>query len=66
MLPPVADALETELQTVERWRRDRLERAGYDPVIANLLASDHTVNLHDAIAMLRAGCTQNLAVRILL
>ena len=66
VLQTVADGLETELQNVERWRRDELERAGYSDVIADLLASDHTVDLHDAIAMIRAGCSQNLAIRILL
>ena len=57
---------ETELERIERWRAEELERAGYEPAAAVLLASRMDVDLHYAIDLLRAGCQPELALRILL
>jgi hypothetical protein len=48
------------------WRRDVLEDAGYDDTAANLLASQLDVDLHKAVALIRTGCEQRLALAILL
>jgi len=57
---------ETELERIERWRAGALERAGYEPAAAVLLASRMDVDLHYAIDLLRRGCEPELALQILL
>ena len=57
---------ETEQERIQRWRADELERAGYDPAAAAMLAARADVDLHYAIDLLRAGCQPELAVQILL
>jgi ribosomal 50S subunit-associated protein YjgA (DUF615 family) len=57
---------ETELERIERWRADELERAGFEAAAARLLASRPDVDLHHAIDLLRNGCDPELALRILL
>jgi hypothetical protein len=57
---------ETEQQRIERWRADELERAGYDRAAAATLAASPDVDLHYAIDLLRAGCSHDLALQILL
>jgi hypothetical protein len=57
---------ETELQRIELWRAEELERAGYEPRAAALLAARHDVDLHVATGLLRDGCTPQLALEILL
>jgi hypothetical protein len=57
---------ETELERIERWRVEELERAGYEPHAAARLAAAKDVDLHLAIALLQRGCTIELALRILL
>jgi hypothetical protein len=56
----------TEIDRVERWRHDELERAGYDPESALVLAASHDVDLHAAVNLLRRGCSVELALQILL
>ena len=56
----------TEVERIEAWRAERLERAGYDPKAAAELASRHDVDLHRAVDLLRNGCPPELAVQILL
>jgi hypothetical protein len=51
---------------VERWRQDELERAGFAPHDAAQLASRPDVDLHGAVALLERGCSQELALKILL
>ena len=48
------------------WRKEVLERAGYDEMAAELLASDRHVDLHRAVDMLRQGCHTTTALLILL
>ena len=56
----------SELDRIERWRHEELERAGYDSESALVLAASHDVDLHDAVALLKRGCTVDLALQILL
>lgn len=58
--------LELELDQVERWRLVSLERAGYDPESAAVLAASHEVDLHRAVTLVEQGCPVDLALQILL
>lgn len=57
---------QTEMERIERWRAEELERAGYQPRAAGRLAVRHDVDLHTAVELLERGCPQELALRILL
>lgn len=57
---------ETEIDRIEQWRHDALERAGYDPESAFVLAASHDVDLHSAVNLLKRGCSVDLALQILL
>ena len=56
----------SEIDRIERWRHEELERAGYDPEIALVLSASHDVDLHAAVNLLRRGCSVELALQILL
>ena len=58
-------ATETELERIEHWRAEELERAGYEPSDAALLAATQGVDLHVAVELLRRGCPPELALQIL-
>ena len=58
--------IDSELEIVERWRHEALERAGYDRESATVLAASHDVDLHRAIELLQRGCSADLALQILL
>ena len=60
-----AGTLESELERVERWRAEALERAGYDSESAAELAGRLDVDLHEAIQLLERGCPAELALEIL-
>ncbi len=62
-LSPLA---ETELERIERWRAEELERAGFEPRIAGKLAVRHDVDLRRAVSLLSRGCPTDVAARILL
>lgn len=55
-----------ELEIVERWRLESLERAGYDVEAAAVLAASPEVDLHHAVEILQSGCPVHLALQILL
>ena len=55
-----------EVELVELWRLDTLERAGYDAESAAVLAASPEVDLHLAVSLLTHGCTVALALQILL
>jgi hypothetical protein len=55
-----------EIDRVEQWRQEELERAGYDAKSAFLLAMSHEIDLHGAVDLLKNGCSAELAVEILL
>jgi hypothetical protein len=55
-----------EMERVEAWRLEELERAGYGFDAATELSQRHDVDLHAAVALIRRGCAPELALRILL
>jgi hypothetical protein len=57
---------QTEIERIESWRREELERAGYPGDAAAALAARHDVDLHAAAGLLRRGCPPEVALRILL
>ncbi len=56
----------SEIDRIEQWRHEALERAGYDAESALVLAASHDVDLHDAVDLLNRGCSVDLALQILL
>jgi hypothetical protein len=56
----------SERDRIEQWRHEALERAGYDPESAIVLAASHDIDLHNAVDLLSRGCTVDLALQILL
>ena len=58
--------MDTELERIEQWRAEELERAGYPVLDASRLASRHDVDLHQAIDLVRQGCPIPVALQILL
>ena len=59
-------ALDTELDRVQEWRAEELERAGYPVREAARLAERHDVDLHLAIDLISQGCPVPVAVEILI
>ena len=57
---------DTELERIESWRVQELERAGYTADQASALAARHDVDLHFAVDLVRRGCPPEIALRILL
>jgi hypothetical protein len=57
---------ETEHERVERWREGELARAGYEPSAAAVLAASPEVDLHLAVELLGRGCSEDVALQILL
>jgi hypothetical protein len=55
-----------ESALIRAWRREALERGGYDQQVAMKLAEHDEVDLHVAVDLLHRGCSQKLAARILL
>ena len=58
--------LDTELERIEQWRAEELERVGYPRRDARQLAARHDVDLHLAIDLVRQGCPVPVALQILL
>ena len=56
----------SEIERIERWRAEELERAGYPARDAARLAARHDVDLHLAIDLISQGCPIPVAVEILL
>ena len=56
----------TEAERILTWRFEELERAGYPTSAASELAERVDVDLHLAVELLRAGCPEEIALRILL
>ena len=57
---------QTEIERIEQWRTEELERAGFEPRQAGRLAVRHDVDLHTATGLLERGCLSDLALKILL
>ena len=60
-----AEAQQTELERIDAWRAQALERAGYPPAAAAELAARHDIDIREATALLERGCPPEVAVRIL-
>ncbi|CAN5795317.1 MAG: hypothetical protein H0T97_00670 [Actinobacteria bacterium] len=56
----------SEIDRIEQWRHEELERAGYDAESALVLSASHDVDLHKAVGLLERGCSVELALQILL
>jgi hypothetical protein len=48
-----------------RWREGRLLRAGFGPDLADVLAHQERVDLHELLKLVDRGCPPHLAARIL-
>jgi len=57
---------ESEAERVERWRAEELERAGFAPDTAQILAARSDIDLHVAARLVARGCPPDLAADILL
>jgi hypothetical protein len=55
-----------EIERIEAWRMEELERAGYSLDAAAALAARHDIDLHTATDLVERGCPADIAVRILL
>ena len=55
-----------ELEKIERWRAEELERAGFGTRAAGRLAARQDIDLHQAVELLERGCSPELAIKILL
>jgi hypothetical protein len=58
--------IDIEAERVRLWRKEELERAGYERPLARKLAESAYVDLHLATRLLRDGCPVDTALRILL
>ena len=56
----------TEGERVMMWRWERLMEAGYGEHQSTVLANCDWVDIHEAVALLEAGCPPNVAAQILL
>jgi hypothetical protein len=61
-----ARVVDHELEQIESWRLAELERAGYAPDHAAVIACRHDIDLHFAVGLLEKGCDPALAVKIVL
>ena len=57
---------EAEAERVRGWRLEELLRAGYNHRAAEEVAERTDVDLHQAVGIVRAGCSVSTALRILL
>ena len=55
-----------EIERIEAWRMEELERAGYPMEAAAQLAARHDIDLHTATDLIAQGCPADIALRILL
>jgi hypothetical protein len=62
---PPEDARPTESQKVESWRLEQLLLAGYPLAVADALAIDTHIDLHQAVDLVARGCSPVVAARIL-
>ena len=66
MAPAELIAEHTEQARIEQWRLDELARAGYDLDAAAIIAVRLDIDLHQAVDLVGAGCSPELALAILL
>jgi hypothetical protein len=65
-ITPLIQGLEPEIDQVDRWRIETLQRAGYDREASTVLALSHEIDLHEAVRLLERGCSVEFALQILL
>jgi hypothetical protein len=58
-------SVDRDLVDVIAWRRGRLERAGFEPALAEALARDRRTDVHALLELVDRGCPPDLAARIL-
>ena len=58
--------IDPEIERIESWRMEELERAGYTLDAATAIATRHDIDLHFAVDLIRRGCPGDTALRILL
>lgn len=56
----------TDHDRLEAWRLEQLLQAGYAPFRADLIAARDDIDLHQAVELVKNGCPQRLALKILL
>ena len=66
MMTTAETEIRDETGLIEAWRAEALSRAGYDDRDAATIAARHDIDLHLATDLLRMGCPNDLALRILL
>jgi hypothetical protein len=49
---------------LREWRRHRLMSAGFEPGLAERLAQDGRIDIHDLLRLVGRGCPPELAARI--
>jgi hypothetical protein len=59
------DVTEKERAGIVRWRRARLEQAGFESSMAAAIARDWRSDLHRLLELVDRGCPPQLAARIL-
>ena len=64
MLEP--NVFDPRIEPVEGWRLEQLIDAGYSVDLAVEIAPRVDVDLHQAVELIRRGCTPDTAARILL
>ena len=57
---------DTELERVEQWRAEALERVGYGAQAAAELAARLDIDLHRAVELIQQGCPYETAIEILI
>ncbi|MDX6543322.1 MAG: hypothetical protein QOK32_925 [Gaiellaceae bacterium] len=57
---------DSEIERIQQWRAEELERAGFRPGDAVELAARHDIDLHYTVELVRAGCPHDVALQILL
>ena len=62
---PHPEVNDPESAGVVAWRRRRLERAGFDADLAEAMAADGRIDLHEVLELVERGCPPDLAARIL-
>ena len=63
--PGGADNRPSEAERVCAWRLERARRQGFRPAVAEEVAGESRLDLHDLDRLLGAGCRHELALRIL-
>jgi hypothetical protein len=62
---PLFNERESEDERVNRWRAEQFSALGFEPTEALLLAASEA-DLQEARALVAAGCTSRVALKILL